>query len=250
MTTVYGKLNNLLTAANAKTGESDTTLTDAVQTLIDGYGGGGGLSVDDVADSAISGDIALTVSAVKQYAFYGNNGISSVYSDSVTSVDASAFNGCGTVHFDLPNLTTVASSAFRGCSGDMYLPGLTSITGNYPFGGNNGEWLVLPRLTGALGSDYLRTLYYSKLDLGSVSSFGTRSLYQGSIKTIVILRSTTVVTASNSDAIGSIASATTVYVPSSLVSDYQTATVWSAKGCTFAALEGSPYEQLDWFENQ
>jgi hypothetical protein len=35
-------LSSLLTAANNKTGESDTTLTDAVQTLIDGYGQGGG----------------------------------------------------------------------------------------------------------------------------------------------------------------------------------------------------------------
>lgn len=39
---IYSKLSSLLTAANNKTGESDTTLTDAVQTLIDGYGQGGG----------------------------------------------------------------------------------------------------------------------------------------------------------------------------------------------------------------
>ena len=39
---IYSKLSALLTAANTKTGESDTTLTDAMQTLIDGYGGGGG----------------------------------------------------------------------------------------------------------------------------------------------------------------------------------------------------------------
>ena len=39
--TAYSKLSALLTAANTKTGESDTTLTDAIQTLIDGYGQGG-----------------------------------------------------------------------------------------------------------------------------------------------------------------------------------------------------------------
>ena len=39
---IYSKLSALLSAANTKTGESDVTLTDAVQTLIDGYGGGGG----------------------------------------------------------------------------------------------------------------------------------------------------------------------------------------------------------------
>lgn len=49
---IYSKIQSLLTAANATTGESDTTLTDAVQTLVDGYGQGGGSSdlaeVDDV----------------------------------------------------------------------------------------------------------------------------------------------------------------------------------------------------------
>lgn len=43
--TILQKIQSLLTAANTKTGESDTTLTDAVQTLIDGYGQGGGTSI-------------------------------------------------------------------------------------------------------------------------------------------------------------------------------------------------------------
>ena len=39
---VKSKLQSLLTASNAKTGKSDTNLTDAVNTLIEGYGQGGG----------------------------------------------------------------------------------------------------------------------------------------------------------------------------------------------------------------
>lgn len=38
---ILSKLQSLLTAANSATGESDTTITDAMQTLIDGYGQGG-----------------------------------------------------------------------------------------------------------------------------------------------------------------------------------------------------------------
>jgi len=38
---IKSKIQALITAANTKTGESDATLTDAVQTLVDGYGGGG-----------------------------------------------------------------------------------------------------------------------------------------------------------------------------------------------------------------
>lgn len=71
---IYSKLSALLTAANTKTGESDTTLTDAVQTLIDGYGsggGGGGGGIPSpysdmatgsftVASDMTSGDISIT----------------------------------------------------------------------------------------------------------------------------------------------------------------------------------------------
>lgn len=39
---ILSKIQALITAANNTTGESDTTLTDAVQTLVDGYGQGGG----------------------------------------------------------------------------------------------------------------------------------------------------------------------------------------------------------------
>lgn len=39
---IKSKIQSLIAAANAKTGESDATLTDAVQTLVDGYGQGGG----------------------------------------------------------------------------------------------------------------------------------------------------------------------------------------------------------------
>lgn len=38
---IKSKIQSLITAANAKTGETDATLTDAVQTLVDGYGQGG-----------------------------------------------------------------------------------------------------------------------------------------------------------------------------------------------------------------
>lgn len=39
---ILSKIQSLISAANSATGESDTTLTDAVQTLVDGYGQGGG----------------------------------------------------------------------------------------------------------------------------------------------------------------------------------------------------------------
>ena len=53
---IYSKLYSLLTAANNKTGESDTTLTDAVQTLIDGYGQGGGATWTEFTATSTAGN--------------------------------------------------------------------------------------------------------------------------------------------------------------------------------------------------
>ena len=244
-------INALTRYANDTTGASDTTLSDAVGTLVAGYGGGGGWSADGIADrSEPSGEITLTVATVKEYAFHGCTALTKVSSSTVTTIQTAGFQNCTNTVFDMPNLTTVNGSSFRGVWTDIYFPNLTTITASYAFGGNTGLWLVLPRLSSALGSDYMRTLYYTKLDLGSVPSFGTRALYQGYNKEILILRNTSLVTATDSNSIGSIISSTTVYVPSALISQYESNSVWGAKGCTFVALEGSPYEQLDWYENQ
>jgi hypothetical protein len=49
---IKSKIQSLITAANAKTGESDATLTDAVQTLVDGYGQGGTTITDGIVVKA------------------------------------------------------------------------------------------------------------------------------------------------------------------------------------------------------
>lgn len=64
----------------------------------------------------------------------------------------------------------------------------------------------------------------------------------------VILRKNTMVTLDHPDHQGTVTQ--TIYVPSSLLSAYQADTNWSqllSKGRTFAAIEGSAYENTDWF---
>ena len=56
---IKSKIQALITAANATTGESDTTLTDAVQTLVDGYGQGGGGSLPTSISKIDGGSFTL-----------------------------------------------------------------------------------------------------------------------------------------------------------------------------------------------
>lgn len=56
---VKAKLQGLITSANAKTGKSDANLTDAVNTLLEGYGQGGGgiIEVDELPEVGVEGAI-------------------------------------------------------------------------------------------------------------------------------------------------------------------------------------------------
>lgn len=163
MTSVYGKIQNLITAANTVTGESDTTLTDAVQTLIDGYGqGGGGYTIDEIASTEPSGAITLTTPTVRGYAFYANTLLTSVTTRGTTTIGDNAFNSCsnlttadltgvttfaGSANFkqcsklttiSIPDLVTITNQAFNQCNltGTLKLKNLTSGQGNSAFGSN------------------------------------------------------------------------------------------------------------------
>lgn len=63
---IKSKIQSLITAANAKTGESDTTLTDAVQTLVDGYGQGGGGSLPSVISKIDGGSFTFATDTAVQ----------------------------------------------------------------------------------------------------------------------------------------------------------------------------------------
>lgn len=90
------------------------------------------------------------------------------------------------------------------------------------------------------------------LDLPSVTRIRANAFKQCSSLETVVLRSSTVVTLENVNAFNdstpfaSSGSGGTIYVPSALISSYQTATNWSTLygygNTTFAAIEGSEYE--------
>lgn len=163
MTSVYGKIQNLITAANNVTGESDTTLTDAVQTLVDGYGqGGGGYTIDEIASTEPSGAITLTTQTVRKFAFYRNPYITSVTTNGTTTITDSAFSYCTALTTAnlagvtrvvdshgmsycsnlttllIPDLVEISNQCFRNCklTGTLKLQNLTSGSGNNSFYGN------------------------------------------------------------------------------------------------------------------
>lgn len=268
MTSVYGKIQNLITAANNVTGESDTTLTDAVQTLIDGYGqGGGGISVDDLAtNSAPSGAVTLSssVTQIGDYAFAAKP-VTSVSGSWVTAIGGNAFINSQITEINstmFPSLTTFAISALEGMPQlkRVYLTGAAQYLKNlYIMRNNNNSIKVarFPYCTGGTNQMTFGSCYALKVvDVGPIDSIASNWAYNARALQTLILRKSEVIPLYNVSAFtntplrGYNSLSATVYVPQSLISSYQNASNWSTiyndGHCTFAALEGSPYEYTDW----
>lgn len=203
----------LTTYSNEVTGESDTTLSAAVGSLADGYGGGGDEAYKFIDGSFSGAYVNNELTGLRNYAFnfYTAHDFS-FSSTSVKSLGYNVFQGSNITSFSAPNLTgsTNNANAF-----------------------NSAKKLTF-------------------LDAGSVAKIYTNFAYNAIALTVMVLRRTSVVTLDNVSAFGNTpfrgynGGTGTIYVPSALISSYKTATNWKTiydgGACSFVALEGSQYE--------
>ena len=188
----------------------------------------------------------------------------------VTAIDSGAFNNCTSLALtSLPNsVTTINSSAFRNCTGltEIVCEGvLPSGIGSYAFNGSSTYEMMLesasfPNLatTSSFGSvfgsgtDANACHYLSFCDIGSPANINSSAFANCYALETLVIRKSTVCTLSSTGAFlntpmsGYDGKTGTVYVPSALISSYQTATNWSTLynggTVTFSAIEGSDYE--------
>ena len=133
------KINALTAYANGVTGESDTTLSEAVHTLADGYGQGGGDSIwNTIVDRTVTevNDKDGLCKAVGDYAFYHCTSLTSAIFPSVTSIGLWGFYECTNLATaDFPSATTIGEEAFRNCAlVDINFPRVTSAGARAFFG--------------------------------------------------------------------------------------------------------------------
>lgn len=201
-TPLTDKINALTAYANEVTGESDTTLSEAVHTLADGYGQGGGDSIwNKIVDRTVTevDDKDGLCKGVSGYTFYECKSLTSIIFPSATSVGDSAFSKCTSLSsVELPSATSLGGYAFNNCY--------------------------------VLGT----------LDLPAMASIGTRAFYGSSLNTLILRKSDSICTLSNVSAFYSTpiySGAGYIYVPSALIETYKTASQWSTYAARFRALE-------------
>ena len=188
----------------------------------------------------------------------------------VTSIAGTAFFGCTSLELTtLPStLTSIGSSAFQQCKKLEHIScdGAITSLGSSAFNGTSGNPMILksvsfPNMT--LSSDMYAVFGSSSTtaactmlefaDLGNTVGLGGYSLANcNALETLVLRRSSGICALANTSAFNNTPMAGyngltgTVYVPSALISTYQTATNWKtlydAGTVTFVAIEGSDYE--------
>lgn len=216
---------------------NDTYDTTLISSLTVNVSGGGGISFDNIATRSITGDVVLsdTTTSVAQDAFVNCTGITGLVGNGLVSIGLRAFQYChlSTTKIYLPNLTTLAGSDFFNTTN-----------------GSTIDSVILPKVT-AIPGDSFRGCKIKYIDLGAdCASIENRAFgYNGTgTKNIVVVlrRTAGVVTLANDNSLLAIDSNTRIYVPSALISSYQSASIWSAKYASypnlFQALEGSAYE--------
>ncbi len=239
---VKSKLQGLLDSANDKTGSADTTLTDAVDRLISGYGqsgsGGNALawSILDRTVESITAGAELTKFGEKALMPAAN--IHTINAPYVTYLDSECFRQCLALkNVNLGVVTNINARAFYGCTALEQLEIQA------------GENLTLTSGTPAAFQG-CTSLKYVDLDVCKGISLNT---FNGCAKlSVVVLRRSGgictlgAVTAFTGTPFAVGGTGGTVYVPAALVDSYKAATNWvtlyEAGTCNFVAIEGSEYE--------
>lgn len=230
---------------------------DAIET------GGGGYSADDIASyGTISGPITISLSGnqyLRKHAFYCTN-ITSVDAPTLVRGGGNTFDSCEhLVSVNMPmyaeHSTTWGSGMFVQCSSleiinAPYMRPLAS-----QFDGCSKLKLYVNKTSLNQGMSpyaFRNCSSLETLDLTSFTQFGASYAWNNTAKlsTIILRRTDAVIPLNNAnnvpDSMKSNGIGCTVYVPSTLKTQYETATNWSmlvaGGNLTFAAIEGSSYE--------
>lgn len=213
---------------------------EVVYTKPAGPSGGGGITIDEMADmSKPSGAITIDSLILGSYAFAERKNITSVtISNDLTSNKwgSNAFLNCtGITSLSAPNLTQIKGKLCNGLSNlaTVSFPKVTLINGDQSIESTKITTLVLPALTGGIYNNALRfNTLLTAVDLNACTSFGGNCFSGCTSMNVLVIRGSSVPT------LGSVNSFTntpfadgnaggTLYVPENMIASYQAASNWA-----------------------
>lgn len=197
-----------------------------------------------MADIKVNG---LTYSGIDRIQLPKSNGAGSVNfweADSILTM----ISGTQVDYYENPYITSAHRGGLAFIRAKVaYLPNLASVRGESAFSNCTTDALIIPELQ---ATEPLMG-YATDIELIDTGAHLTSlAKYAFSNQTTVILRCSTVMTLENAGS--TFKSGATVYVPSALLAEFQSAEGWSTLvsdgTITLAAIEGSAYESPEWFK--
>lgn len=247
-TPLTDKIQALTAYANEITGESDTTLSDAVASLASGYGqGGSGYSVRDIFMGAAPSGASVVFepdAVIPAHGVSGRRNITKLTIDAselVTSAQNGGFSGYSVEHNFIPYIHLIGNGGGTAQSYMCYDNGSTSSL----------VTIVCRGFTGVEGSAFRSNKGLSVIDLTFTGNFKGDAVFRDcTLLDTIIIRNSTVPTLSSTGAFTNTPFASgkaggTIYVPSALINSYKAANNWNTVNgygtITWAALETSQY---------
>lgn len=211
--------------------ENGTVDTTLINSLTVNVSGGGGTDYEDVVAGTATSFVS-NVATIAPNLFRNQTHIKTVSLPNVTSIASENFRGASNLEsVSIPNVTAIGGNAFMGC---------TKIT----------TPLIFPQCNGSTNSSLANIANVPAIDILGGGSMNA-TFQNDSHLTAIILRANSLTTLSNINAFNGTPFASsgtggTLYVPSALISSYQSASNWSTilgyATNSIQAIEGSIYE--------
>ena len=177
--------------------------------------------VKGLVEGTIESVKITNATSIGDFAFHSCSNLTSVDIPNATSIGDFAFSSCSNLtSVSFPNATNISSDAFQNCSS------LTSVS--------------FPNATSIGGFAFHSCSSLTSVDIPNATKIGNYTFYEcSSLTTIYVGTNTsTVCTLSDTNAFDGCTKLTNIYVPSSLIASYKSATNWSKY-----ADKIQPYEQ-------
>ena len=193
-----------------------------------------------------------TITRIDYQYFYDNQNIDKVILSAVNYTIGDTFRKSAATFIKLDSLPTIQNSAFREMRNLIMVHCKSALTiGDYIFDtANKIKIVVVPRYTDTPKTATFTTgnSLLSLLDYGSCVAInsGTGLSNKANFKYFILRKADAITTLDNTSRLSG--SSPMTFVPQAQISNYTGGTNWSATSCTFLSLEGSRFEDLDWWE--
>ena len=256
-------INALTQYANETTGASDTTLSDAVGTLVAGYGGGGsGFTADDIWQGNVDGTVTMNASLFPKpvsYAFQKITSLSTPNAVSLRTTSGGQFpNGAFEGNTSLttvyaPLATGLVDYIFRNCTAltDVNIRSVNDSAGGSFQNCTALPVIVLPKINVLYSNVFYGCSSLAAADILGGNYIGQNIFTNCTVLNTLIIRKAGVCTLQNVNSFNGTPFASggaggEIYVPQAFLATYPTSGNWATINgygtVTWKAIEGSTYE--------